>query len=76
MAQTFGVVHLLISSETAEHRLRSNATSAWRPFLPVRTSASVSPANSGQPERVVEYAVTQQSREIAPSAAVEIESAG
>ena len=54
MAQTFGVVHVLISSETTKHRLpRSKPTNAWRPFLPVRASASISPAIALQPKRVV-----------------------
>ena len=37
-------------------------TSAWRPFLPVRASASVSPAISVKRSGIVEFAVCQQSR--------------
>jgi hypothetical protein len=39
---------------------RSKPTSAWRPFLPVRASASISPAITLNPKSVVEFAVGQQ----------------
>jgi hypothetical protein len=39
-----GIVHTLISSDAAEHRLPQQSDCAWRPFLPVRATARVSPA--------------------------------
>jgi hypothetical protein len=44
VTQTLGIVHVLIASETTEYRLPQQPTSALQPFLPVRASASVSPA--------------------------------
>jgi hypothetical protein len=40
---------LIVTGEAAEHRLPDKPTNAWRPFLPVRVSASVSPATALNP---------------------------
>jgi hypothetical protein len=48
VAQALGVVHVLISSKAAEYRLPQQADQR-RPFLPVRASASISPANAVNP---------------------------
>jgi hypothetical protein len=45
----------------ARQRRCNKPTSAWRPFLPVRASASVSPAIVLSPSGVVEFTVCQQS---------------
>ncbi len=37
----------------------SRPTGAWRPFLPVRASASTSPARRGQSKCVVKFAIAQ-----------------
>ena len=45
----FGVVHVLITSQAAEHDCRNNPANACRPFLPVRALASVSLAIAVSP---------------------------
>jgi hypothetical protein len=59
MAQSLGVVDILYPA-AAEHRLPQLPTRACRPFLPVRASASLSPAVSERPRAFVKLAIGKQ----------------
>src|SRR5262249_35995956 len=49
MAQTFGVVHILVPGEATKYRLSEHPANACRPFLPVRASARTSLAIAVKP---------------------------
>src|SRR6516165_534110 len=49
VAQTLGVVHILVSRKATKYRLPEQPANACRPFLPLRASARTSPAISVKP---------------------------
>jgi hypothetical protein len=49
VAEMFDIVDIFVSRKPPEHGLPEQPTSAWRPFLPVRASASVPPAITLRP---------------------------
>ena len=81
MAQTFGVVHVLVSGKPAEHRLPQQADQRMSPILAGACVGKHVPRHRAEAKSVVEFAIGQQpsirsdprTMELQLQAAIEIE---
>jgi hypothetical protein len=62
VTQALGVVHVLISSEATKHRLPQQTDQCMAAVLAGARIGEHLARHRAQPERVVEFAVSQQSR--------------
>ncbi len=84
MRETIGVVHILIAGEAAEYRLPQQASQLMAGVSATTAFRQHAPGQAGQPERVVQFPVSQQAGvggdagavELQPQAAVDIDPQG
>gem|GEM_PF-5046139 len=60
MAQTLGVVHILVSREAAEHRLTQHADQCMAAVLAGTRVSQCFSSRCAQTERVIEFAIGEQ----------------
>ena len=73
MGETFSVVHILIAGEAAEHRLAQQAGQQVTGVLATAAFRQRRASQIGQPERIIQFAVGQQSGVGGDPAAVEFQ---
>ena len=73
MRQTVGIVHVLVAGEATEHRLAQQAGQQVARVLATAALRQRRTRQIGQPERVVEFAVGEQSGVGGDAAAVEFQ---